>query len=652
MEYYFQDYVFNSDQLTLLEQGQLVKLRVNEAKLLALLLSDPNSVFSKDDIFSAVWSDKVVTEQVIFQNISRLRNIFENQAIINHPKKGYQWNITLIPGLGEIEPTVDTSPVYQTTENAKTNLKINSNTNTVNKYGVALLGLLLISICYFFYAINDRESQVRVDKTVLKLALIPVNQTMINNKQASIDTEIVYDLLEKELLNHSDILIKNVDEKLNYRQLQANLAFVLLDKLAEYQTDGLLLIDVSSKYGKYALSFSVKLEGFSWQGELFGHNLSHALSQLKQQLSYISSMQLSQQARITSKSINAKLVLLHQQYPEDVIILDNLIHNYLNAGQSNEASLLILRFKKLAEQQDNVNYLGRALLLETLVYLQGNYQEKARASLALASDIYNASSSVEDQVRLLNVAIYLAFLEHDYQKLKALNLEVIRHAKSIFDYGTEFSNTLYMSILAQKFENLEDKKEYFQKARAIYDQEHFVPQAEIQLDFYHFVIAREEKNEAQQIKTLQKILAISNKNKGINRFYKNEAQDILANLFISKEQFDDALGFFNFEKKLVAKEKHLLAKIYQRWGKDARAIDYAQQAYNDAIWSGEVMISLDAALLVLELSINMPDDNTTHQDTYVKYIREHYLPFWLSENKKRLIKTQLPALLDLSALDK
>ena len=90
MEYYFQDYVFKSDQLTLLKQGELIKLRVNEAKLLALLLSNPDFVFSKEDIFSEVWSGKVVTEQAIFQNISRLRNIFDNHAIINHPKKGYQ----------------------------------------------------------------------------------------------------------------------------------------------------------------------------------------------------------------------------------------------------------------------------------------------------------------------------------------------------------------------------------------------------------------------------------------------------------------------------------------------------------------------------------------------------------------------------------
>jgi len=252
MEYYFQDYVFKSDQLTLLKQGQLVKLRVNEAKLLALLLSDPNSVFSKNDIFSEVWSGKVVTEQAIFQNISRLRNVFDNHSIINHPKKGYQWNIALIPPLGEVKATAIEPPTTQYASNA----------NRVKKYTVTLLSALLIFTVYFVYAINDHSSHLDRGATSLKLALLPVNQKIVTNEQALIDASTAYDTLEKELISNKDMLITKVNEKLSYRQLQANLEFVLVDKLSKYQADALLLIDLSSKYGKYALNFSVETEGF------------------------------------------------------------------------------------------------------------------------------------------------------------------------------------------------------------------------------------------------------------------------------------------------------------------------------------------------------------------------------------------------------
>lgn len=377
MEYYFQDYVFKSDQLTLLKQGELVKLRVNEAKLLALLLSNPDFVFSKDDIFSEVWSGKVVTEQVIFQNISRLRTIFDNHSIINHPKKGYQWNIALIQEVDEVKPEVHKLSLSQKISTGK----------TANKYTVILLSLLLIFTFYLFYSVNNQSSHLNSENTPLKLALLPVNQSAVTNKQVLIDTSIIYDTFEDYSSNHQEILITKANEKLSYRQMQANLEFVLLDKLSEHQVDGLLLLDLSSKYGKHALNFSVEVKGYSWRGELLDSNLNSLLKQFKQQLSYLSSMQLMQQANITSKSLNAKLVLLHQQYPKDVIILHYLINNYLQTGYTNEALLLIVRLKKLAKQQNNLTYLGRASLLETSVYLQQSYNEKASVSLKLASKI-------------------------------------------------------------------------------------------------------------------------------------------------------------------------------------------------------------------------------------------------------------------------
>jgi hypothetical protein len=48
------------------------------------------------------------------------------------------------------------------------------------------------------------------------------------------------------------------------------------------------------------------------------------------------------------------------------------------------------------------------------------------------------------------------------------------------------------------------------------------------------------------------------------------------------------------------------------------------------------------------LSMSRPGDNTIHQDVYVKYIREHFLPFWLSMNKTRLIEMQFPELIGLT----
>ena len=93
MIYYFENYQFDSEQITLYKDNQLFPIRTNEANLLALLLSNPATIFSKQTILDHVWSDKVVAEQAVFQNISSLRAIFGEGAIKTFSRKGYQWQL-------------------------------------------------------------------------------------------------------------------------------------------------------------------------------------------------------------------------------------------------------------------------------------------------------------------------------------------------------------------------------------------------------------------------------------------------------------------------------------------------------------------------------------------------------------------------------
>ena len=55
MIYYFENYRFDSDQITLYKDNQLFPIRTNEANLLALLLSNPATIFSKQTIYFFSW---------------------------------------------------------------------------------------------------------------------------------------------------------------------------------------------------------------------------------------------------------------------------------------------------------------------------------------------------------------------------------------------------------------------------------------------------------------------------------------------------------------------------------------------------------------------------------------------------------------------
>lgn len=62
MKYAIKSFVFDTEQLLLMRDGQIITFRANEARLLALLLSEPCKLFSKEEILETVWAGKVVAE--------------------------------------------------------------------------------------------------------------------------------------------------------------------------------------------------------------------------------------------------------------------------------------------------------------------------------------------------------------------------------------------------------------------------------------------------------------------------------------------------------------------------------------------------------------------------------------------------------------
>lgn len=68
----------------LMKDGEQVKLKSMEYKLLLYLLENRNRVVTKDEIFENVWDDSYVGEGTLSVHISRLREKIEEEP--NHPK--------------------------------------------------------------------------------------------------------------------------------------------------------------------------------------------------------------------------------------------------------------------------------------------------------------------------------------------------------------------------------------------------------------------------------------------------------------------------------------------------------------------------------------------------------------------------------------
>ena len=93
MQYQTLDYYINPHALTLRSiGGDMIAIRPKTCQLLLLLLENAGKPVSKQHILETVWADSVVAEQVVFQSINELRQIFTNEEVIKTiPKQGYMW---------------------------------------------------------------------------------------------------------------------------------------------------------------------------------------------------------------------------------------------------------------------------------------------------------------------------------------------------------------------------------------------------------------------------------------------------------------------------------------------------------------------------------------------------------------------------------
>jgi len=69
-----------------------IKIRPKTFALLILFLQHPFKVLSKQFLLDTIWDDVEVNEQVLFQTIRELRQLFQSDEVIKtHPRKGYAW---------------------------------------------------------------------------------------------------------------------------------------------------------------------------------------------------------------------------------------------------------------------------------------------------------------------------------------------------------------------------------------------------------------------------------------------------------------------------------------------------------------------------------------------------------------------------------
>lgn len=88
------DFVIDRDRYLVVVKGVEIVLPRKEFELISFLFSKPNRVFSRDDIFDAVWGDNVVVgDRTIDVHIRKLREKIGEQFITTIKGVGYKFNL-------------------------------------------------------------------------------------------------------------------------------------------------------------------------------------------------------------------------------------------------------------------------------------------------------------------------------------------------------------------------------------------------------------------------------------------------------------------------------------------------------------------------------------------------------------------------------
>jgi DNA-binding winged helix-turn-helix (wHTH) protein len=591
MLFQFQNFTFDNKRLVLQKGGVDVDIRPYEAKLLAYLLDNQDKVVSKQDILAYVWQDKVVAEQVIFQNISHLRALFGSESIKTFPKRGYQWQFKATPLLIENNAGLDVSPIQQAAP-----------ANFFNKWvgGVAVFTVTVL-FALLFILVDEEQKTIRA-------ALIPFKQD---------STYLADDIIDQAVIRHDVLTDIDADSFIT----SAELMFTRFNQ----QFDTLITGEVREFAGKYYLDFIVKGQAASWQGQIQANSTLRIAEKLNAHLSNKVMFELTTNA-LSPGSRLAMLTLAHENAPSDLIILARLIEQLISARELDKAMVLLEKLATNAIKYDNQQQLGIAYILQSEILTNKEVYSLSREKLAMANDALKSVNDLKRQADLWEAQSWLDHQARDYEKIKESLLISAGLGLQANDKKRELHAITYLSVMAHKYGKTEDKYAFIREAEARTKEYNLPLYHFAKVPFHYAIFAKTSEEKEPHYKTVLEYTALIpdfwvaqvSRERLLLRYLAtqrlNEARELVSNL-----QSDNAHN--NYLRMLLANVDRDIALF----------ASIGQKAFEQAQFAGKKRLSLDIALLLcdaLEVQENFA--------FYSQYIRENASKGWQNANEEKL----------------
>lgn len=601
MRYQFKNFEFNSENLVLTKDGEAIEIRHNEAKVLALFLENTEKVLSKEEILSSVWQDKVVSDQAVFQNVSHLRSLFGNEAIKTFSKRGYQWQLDVEQRSNEDK--IDTQLSHSSRDTAHSPNSLRASLQPFAWAATVLFAVLLV-----FGMLNKSEKEFS-----LRIAYIPFDNLDVPR---AIKLDNTGNLVFNEIENVSTKRFLT-SHQLEYLSLSEANKFVLAGRVRKFNH-------------QYHLDFLLKGPYSDWIGQVSGTSQKELIDRLTDHLEqpsiydFISKQQ-------TPEIKQASLSIAHQEEPDDLIILNRLVESYIKTHEFDKAMLMADKLIDLANLQENVQYHGNGLLNQSEILTHKELFDLSAQKLAKSIEQFEKINDLQRYADALEKQSWIDHQKRDYPAIKASLLKSAELALEAKDIPRELHALTYLSVMAKKYRQSEDKYLYLQQAESKMREYQLPTYHYAKIPFHHAIYT---SNPSGKEPHLKRVLEYTELNPDYWVAQSSRLQ--LLRHYISQGRFDEAERLVESTTSDNAPNSYLKTLLAKAQDKDKDFLRHAQRTFEQAHMSGNRRLSLDVALILCE-----HPNSPVNLDFYSQYIKENSTKYWRIENEKKLVALNL-----------
>lgn len=594
MIFRFGDYEFDCQQNTLTKEGQFIALNEKPALMLGVLLSHADKILSKDELLDKVWADRVVTEQVVFQNISYLRAIFGDNAIKTFTKKGYQWQLPYEPVIQNHTEVTDQPDKTKSAGSTSVFLAPKRHRAIIC---AVLVGIILVCVAYFSNLANDSK---------------PSSHTYL---VTSFEGDITHYLHTPEFTAQSAF-----DSPSSSWQ-----------QFAQNENQWIVATRIYPFENQVALRFLIQGKQRGWQDYIVANNVAEANAQFTTLLS------------VLAQTHYFSAPLTHTAQAELTVLLDNSALSELVYRQLIRLNDELNEFEHanlLAEQQLNKsnNALDRGLLhlIKASVNLRDRKEAAAQESIKAALGIFKALNLAHLEAQALIEQAWLLLAEQEHrQGIQVLN-KAANKARMANEPLLEVTAHLNQAFMASKAGLTELSHAQLDMANELLALHKLENSHQVKLRNNAVWVA--ESGE-EQFAHQQAILAMPFTPEYESYFY--DAAKAVRDRYLQRGEWNLALSTL---KGWQRESFQLLTKAHIGFAKQdwPQGLAQAEQAFIQAQMAHYKVDALDAALLLLthHASNQIQIDKTK----YLDFIQQKATRRWRSQNSKALVALNMGSL--------